>query len=146
MLIDWLSNAYIGHPLVQAIVGDAGKAFGFGLFFLFVWGCLFLGFFGKYRRYTFPPRSLSEKCWPATWLLQIVVMLFLVRGFYQNKHDFSLGEFVLFFSPYVLMIISFVLAGRYYQTTGKALQEKAERENHGKHAFGADRAADNRRI
>ena len=44
MLIDWLSNAYIGHPLVQAIVGDAGKAFGFGLFFLFVWGCLFLGF------------------------------------------------------------------------------------------------------
>ena len=146
MIIDWLSSIYIGHPLVQTIVSDIGKAFGLCLFLVMVSACLFLGFFAKNRQYTFPRRSLSEKCWQATWLLQIVVILFLVRGFYQNEHDVSLGEFVLFFSPYVLMILSFFLSGRYYQTTGKALQEKAERENHGKHRNGADRAADNRRI
>lgn len=146
MIIDWLSNAYIGHPLVQTIVSVAGKAFGLCLFLAMVWACLFLGFFGKNRRYTFPRRSLSEKFWQATWLLQIIVILFLVRGFYRDEYDVSVGEIVLFSSPYVLMIASFILAGRYYQTTGKALQEEAERGNHGKHSIGADRAADNRRI
>ena len=133
MLVDWLSNVYIGHPLVQAIVSDVGKAFGLCFFLFWVWGCLFLGFFGKNHQYTFPPRSLSEKCWQATWLLQIVVMLICACHFYKNEHDVSLGEIVLFFSPCVLMIISLVLAARYYQITGKASQEKAERENHGKY-------------
>jgi glucan phosphoethanolaminetransferase (alkaline phosphatase superfamily) len=135
MLIDWLSNAYIGHPLVQAIVSDVGKVFGVCFLLIWIWGCLFLGFFARNCRYIFPPRSLSGKCWRAAWLLQIVVMLICACHFYKNEHDPSLVEIVLFFSPYVLMIISFVLAGRYHQKTGKALQEKAERENHGKHSI-----------
>lgn len=145
MLVDWLSNTYIGHPLVQAIVSDAGKAFWLCLFLVMVGACLFLGFFAKSCRYTFPPHSLSERCWKATWLLQIVALLILACNFYENKHDMPTEEIIFVVSPYVLMIISFVLAGRYYQTTGKALQE-AEKDKYGKHSRRADRAANNRRL
>lgn len=131
MIVDWLSNAYVGHSLVQLIVSDVGKILALCLFLVMEWACLFIGFFAKNCQYTFPPYSLSEKCWKATWLLQIIVVLFLARGFYRYEHDVSLGEIILFFSPYVLMVTSFILAGHYYQTTGRALQE-AERENHGK--------------
>jgi len=146
MLVDWLSNAYIEHPLVQAVLFYIGKIFQVGFLLFMIWVCLFLGFLGKSRQYTFRRHSLSEKCWKATWLLQIMALLVLAHRLHEDKNDMPMGEIVLVSSPYVLMIASFILAGRYYQTTGKALQEEAERGNHGKHSIGADRAADNRRI
>ncbi len=144
-LIDWLSNIYIGHPLFQAIVFYIGHALQVGFLLLMLWGCLFLGFVAKHRRYSIPPHSLSDKCWKATWLLQAVVLLVLAHGVYKDKYHMATGEIIFSFSPYVLMIASFILAGRYYQTTGKSLQE-AERDNHGKRNIGIGRASDNRRI
>ena len=66
-------------------------------------------------------------------------------NFHAKKHDMPTGEIIFVVSPYLLMTISFVLAGRYYQTTGKALQED-EKDNYGKNIIGAPRADDDRRL